>query len=410
MKAGIAGAGILGRLMALELVKAGWSVTLFDQHQIDPFYLKELGRRRSGEKPEHNRSYVRRVSGSENALRGSKLIGYINNCSIAAAGLLTPMTELDKCPEVIFALGHAALTLHWPDIVDTINAHESLQRRGTLVISHPNDAPEVERFTDIVNSKLNQTSHQIYPLDLKKQIILNQANILDLEPELTKWTSAFYFEGEGCVDNHVVLEKLIAYLSERQVQFCLDEPVLSIKPSKIVTERDTYDFDWVVDCRGLGAKEMFSDLRGVRGESILLHAPDVTITRPVRLLNPKYSLYIVPKKNKHYVLGASEIESEDRSPISVRTALELLTSAYYVHPGFLEARIIKTISQLRPTLSDHLPKIKYTQGLIAINGLYRHGFLIAPSLVKDVLDYIQQGILSVHYADLWENIDANHFI
>lgn len=361
MKAGIVGAGILGRLMALELVEAGWSVTLFDQHpHMD-----------------------------------------MDNCSMAAAGLLTPVTELDKCDEVVFALGNAALMQYWPEIVSTIDAAESLQCRGSLVISHPNDAPELQRFTDIIKTKLaDQAGYQV----------LNQTNILQLEPELTKWASAFYFQGEGCLDIRAVLEKLGYYLVKRQVRFCLGEHVLAITPSKIITQCDTYQFKYVFDCRGLGAKEIFPDLRGVRGESILLHAPDVTITRPIRLLNPKYSLYIVPKKNQHYILGASEIESEDQSPISVRTTLELLSSAYYVHSGFLEARIIKTISQLRPTLNDHLPKIKYTEGFIAINGLYRHGFLIAPSLVKDVVQYIQQGITSVSHINLWEKIDANHFI
>ncbi|MDF3054593.1 MAG: hypothetical protein K0Q74_500 [Gammaproteobacteria bacterium] len=361
MKAGVVGAGILGRLMAFELVNAAWSVALFDQQASMEMH----------------------------------------NCSAVAAGLLTPMTELEKCGEVIFDLGSVALLHHWPNIVGALDATEYFQCRGSLVVSHPNDFSELQRFTHIIRDKLQ---------DKTQCQILNQTEILALEPELAKWGSAFYFTKEGCLDNTVILEKLAHYLKNASVQFYLGEKVLNVMPSKIITQRDTYQFDVVFDCRGLSAKAIFSDLRGVRGEVILLHAPDVNITRPVRLLSPKHYLYIVPRKHHHYMLGASEIESEDESNISVRTALELLSSACYLHSGFLEARIIKTMTHLRPTLANHLPKIKYTDGLVAINGLYRHGFLVAPSLVKDAMQYIQHGVASVIYSNLWEKIDANNFI
>ena len=120
-----------------------------------------------------------------------------------------------------------------------------------------------------------------------------------------------------------------------------------------------YLFDMVLDCRGLGAKSAFQDLRSVRGELIWLHAPDVNMTRPIRFLHPRYNLYIAPRPKHIYLIGASEIESDDMSHITVRTTLELLTAAYSVHPGFAEAQIIKTVTQCRPTLSHHLPKIKF---------------------------------------------------
>ena len=55
------------------------------------------------------------------------------------------------------------------------------------------------------------------------------------------------------------------------------------------------------------------------------------------------------------MIGATEIESEDLSPASVRSTLELLSAAYAVHPGFAEARILELSVQCRPALPDNLP-------------------------------------------------------
>jgi len=100
----------------------------------------------------------------------------------------------------------------------------------------------------------------------------------------------------------------------------------------------------------------------------------------------------VPRPNNIYIIGASEIESEDFSPISVRTILELLSAAYSVDPGFSEARIIETVTHCRPAFSDNLPAIFYSDGVLCINGLYRHGYLLAPMLVQEALAMIEQGV------------------
>jgi glycine oxidase len=116
----------------------------------------------------------------------------------------------------------------------------------------------------------------------------------------------------------------------------------------------------------------------------------VTLSRPTRLIHPRYPIYIAPKENGVFVIGATEIESEDRSPSSVRSTLELLSAAYSVHPGFAEGRVLEMNTQLRPTLPDNLPTIEVLEtGLMRINGLYRHGFLITPLMVDCALEWIQ---------------------
>jgi glycine oxidase len=163
------------------------------------------------------------------------------------------------------------------------------------------------------------------------------------------------------------------------------------------------EFDWVIDCRGLGAKESWKqvgdaskNLRGVRGEVIRLHAPEVKLRRPTRLIHPRYPIYIAPKEDDVYVVGATEIESEDLSAMSVRSAMELLSAVYTVHSGFAEARILEMATQCRPTLKDNLPEISIDQktnqaDLMLINGLYRHGFMISPAILDCALEILSSG-------------------
>jgi glycine oxidase len=137
----------------------------------------------------------------------------------------------------------------------------------------------------------------------------------------------------------------------------------------------------------LGSAPQWQSVRGVRGEVITLHAPEVTLSRPTRLIHPRYPIYIAPKENGIFRIGATEIESEDLSPISVRSTLELLSAAYSVDSGFAEARVLELIAQCRPALPDNLPSIRFLgERTMQINGLYRHGFLISPAVMDVALE------------------------
>jgi glycine oxidase len=113
----------------------------------------------------------------------------------------------------------------------------------------------------------------------------------------------------------------------------------------------------------------------------------VRLRRPLRLLHPRYAVYLVPRAGGQVIVGASEIESEDRSPVSLRTTVELLAAAHSVVPELGEARIVSADVNLRPALPDNLPRIRHGAGLTRINGLYRHGWLIAPAMVEDALGH-----------------------
>jgi glycine oxidase len=118
----------------------------------------------------------------------------------------------------------------------------------------------------------------------------------------------------------------------------------------------------------------------------------VELSRPVRLIHPRWPLYVIPRGDGRFMLGATSIEAE-HTGVSVRSALELLGAAYAVHPAFAEARIVEFGSGLRPAFPDNLPRIAVNNDKISVNGLYRHGFLLAPALAELTLGYIERGVI-----------------
>ena len=197
-----------------------------------------------------------------------------------------------------------------------------------------------------------------------------------------RFRDALFFPHEGHVEPRRVLPALHDKLAALDVEIrfgCAREP-------------DELD-GIVIDCRGIAAREApdaFHDLRGVKGETIVVETPEIALARPVRLMHPRWPLYLIPRRDNRIMIGATSIESEDTG-LSLRSALEMLSAAYAVHPAFAEARIVEFGTGLRPAYPDNLPRITIEGSRIAVNGLYRHGFLIAPALAEMTLAHVTRG-------------------
>jgi glycine oxidase len=337
MNIAIAGAGLVGRVVALNLLEKGYHVTLFDEDRAD----------------------------------GEGAAG------ITAAGMLAVFAELESAESVIFDHGKRSIEL-WLPLLKQLGIEEAYQLEGSIITAHPQDYSELDHFIETLQSKVEEA---------EAIQLLDQRGIMALEPDLSSHQKAFYIPQEGQVNAQAFMQRSMEYLLEHpRVTWHQECKVEHLSAGEIHTNEQTHAFDWVFDARGLGAKEAIGDLRGVRGEVFWLDAPEVTITRPTRMLHPRYKIYIVPRANHRYVIGATEIESEDKSPMSVRSSLELLSAVYSMHSGFAEARIVRTLTNCRPALRDNLPHIEQESGLTRINGLYRHGYLLAPAMVEKALN------------------------
>ncbi|MEN8727435.1 MAG: FAD-dependent oxidoreductase [Sulfurovum sp.] len=336
MNIGIAGVGLVGRVLALNLLQRGHTVTLFD----------------------------------EDTAYGDKAAG------ITAAGMLAVFAELESAESVIFDHGNRSIAL-WPSLLEQIGIADAYQQEGSIITAHPQDYNELDHFIDTLKSKVEEAS---------KIELLDRAALKELEPDLDQHAKAFFIPHEGQVDAQRFMKASSDYLlTHPDVKWHEETKVTHVLDGTITVGDEIKTFDWVFDARGLGAQGEMDDLRGVRGEVFWLDAPEVNITRPTRMLHPRYKIYIVPRPNNRYVIGATEIETEDKSPMSVRSSLELLSAVYSMHSGFAEARIVNMLTNCRPSLKDNLPKIEHSNKMTRINGLYRHGYLLAPAVVEEAL-------------------------
>ena len=341
----IAGAGLLGRLLAWQLLRAGCKVTLFEAGSFTP-----------------NKSQTDRAA------------------AFTAAGMIAPLSEAVVSDESVYRMGQYALT-RWPEWLSQlpVKAETLFSQRGSLVIAHSQDLSELEQFERELRFVIPQcTTYQR----------VNQQQIQELEPDLNPhFSQGLFLAEEGHLNNRELLNAVgeeIISLGASLREFTPG----NVKAYAVITEHTEEKFDLVIDCRGLGAKKQHPELRGVRGETLHVETKEIQLQRPVRLMHPRYQLYIVPKPNHRFIIGATQIESEDRSPITLQSTLELSSALYTLSPAFAEARIIEMDTNLRPAYMDNLPKVTVEDGLITANGLFRHGYLLAPAVVENIFAHI----------------------
>lgn len=350
----IIGAGIIGRLLAVKLCESGHKVTLYEKGDwVNP-----------------------------------------DACSYAAAGMIAPYCELETAEYLIARIGINSYHL-WPKLVGELDKSLFYNNRGSIVVAHLNHLDELDHL-----------KHRIARHPLKNEVNeLRAADLKDVEPELEgHFQVALHYPLESALDNRTLLAALAQKILELPIEVRMNTEVMGLESGRIAACGDWYSYDLVIDCRGMGAKADLEGLRGVRGELLVVDAPDVELTRPIRFLHPRYPVYIVPHGNNRYFIGATAIESEDKGAITVQTTMELLSSAYMVHRGFAQARIVETITNLRPAFIDNIPRILYQEGLMRINGLYRHGFLMSPTIVQVVQDFLQGRKDSEYFGAIFQDI------
>jgi len=300
------------------------------------------------------------------ALRGASVTIYDRRraagrgCSWWAGGMLALWCEMESAEPLIGDLGLESLAYwreHFPNVIN----------KGSLVVAPPRDTPDLKRFAA-------RTSH----FD-----IIDGPRIAALEPDLAgRFETGLFFKDEA----HLDPRQALSFLKERlqkdfSVTFKMDADV---RPEAL-------DASYVLDCRGYEARDELPDLRGVKGEMLIVRSTEISLARPIRLLHPRIPVYIVPRDDHHFMVGATMIESSDQTRISARSMVELLNATYALHPSFGEAEIIETGTDVRPAFPDNLPRIRRSGNILRLNGLYRHGYLGAPALARRAAEIVMHG-------------------
>lgn len=340
-KFAVVGAGLLGRFSALLLNKNGHDVDLYERGLLT------------------SKSTTGRL----------------------AAAMVAPAAESVVATKGIIEGGRQSLQL-WPQLLSFLELETQLQQDGSIILAHRQDANDIAHF-----------QQRLQHLNDSEVTSLDRAQLRQLEPELENhFHNAVFLPTEGHIDNHLLYAELEKKIAESKIAVFENTPV-QIEGCFVQFDDKAEKYDWIIDTRGMGAKgkliNVDNALRGVRGEVARVRAPDVCLTRPIRLMHPRYPIYIVPKADSHYVIGATEIESSDDKKPSIRSALELLSAAYSVHKGFAEAELVDIQAGLRPTLLNNEPEISVEGNRIQLNGLYRHGYLLTPAVLLQLTHVLQ---------------------
>lgn len=301
-----------------------------------------------------------------------------NCCSWWAGGMLAPFCEQESAEPLIGTLGKESMAF-WQQLASITEFN--YYANGSLVVAPARDQSLKRSF-----ERLTQ-NHQR----------LDHAQLTALEPDLDHFQQGLFYPDEAHIQPRLATKVLWDELGRMNVtlntEHYLDEVSLA---------NGRKHYDWQIDCRGLAAQSTLDDLRGVKGEMLHIHSDEVQLSRPVRLLHPRYPLYIVPRPEQQFMVGATMIEANTSRNATVRSVLELLSAAYVVHPAFAEAEIVEVGVDIRPAFNDNLPKIRRYGNQLYVNGLYRHGYLAAPALARRVSDIIINNFFCT------EVVDANY--
>ena len=301
------------------------------------------------------------------------------NASALAGGMLAPYSEAEFLPSAFVQIGLMALN-EW-EIIARETKTPFFHRKGSLFVAHSSDSHSMARAIAHFNDKKCPYTY------------LDEQKITEIEPDLAKnFSKALYFEDEGHLSPKNAIKSLLKTL--KHVQFIQ-------KPLKTV--RNTQDFDWIIDCTGYTPEHqnntpqistknkatMNENLRGVKGETLTVRNPEFSLTRPVRLMHPRYPLYIIPRDDHHFMVGATIIESPDEA-FTLRSNMELSSALYTLHDSFANTEIIEYNAGIRPAYPDNLPRIIIDKDsrTISCNGVFRHGYLLGPIMANVVADYM----------------------
>lgn len=276
-------------------------------------------------------------------------------CSWWAGGMLAPDCEGVSAEPDIVRQGRGAA--NWWDSMGA-----DVTREGTLVIALGRDQSELTTF-----QRRAPNAQRI-----------DRDALRTLEPFLAdQFSTALFLPEEGHLDPRKTLLDLHQRLETQGVAFDHGE----------ANPTDAH----VIDCRGFAARDALDDLRGVKGEMLVVHSRDIKLSRPVRLLHPRFPLYIVPRGDGMFMLGATQIESNARQGASLRSVMELMNAAYALHPAFGEAELVEIGVDARPAFPDNQPRVRRMNDKIYANGLFRHGFLLSPALAQMTADLVLEG-------------------
>jgi glycine oxidase len=351
----VAGGGLIGGSIALELARAGLRVGLFDRQE----------------------------PGQE--------------ASWAGAGILSPAPESAAMISLV-PLGKASMALY-PDfvrMVEEISGQSAGYRpRGTLQALFLPDARE----------ELSTVIALHHGLGLKAEP-LRADDARELEPSLSEDLEAAVLRpDEASVDNRAMTQAVLEAARRSGVQFFAGSSVEAIwrKGGRCLglhLKNEKIEAQWTViaaGCFSAGIEGVgsYAPVRPAKGQMISLRADDLHIERV--LWSAK--IYLVPRNDGRILAGATVEYTGFEKSVTAGGIEKILAGAIELSPDLANARVEETWAGLRPDSPDHLPILGPTDidGLLIATGHFRGGILLTPITAHLVQEWVTQQRVSVDW-------------
>jgi glycine oxidase len=360
----IAGGGLIGASIALELAEAGLKVGLFD--------AREPGR----------------------------------EASWASGGMISPAPENPgMIPFVPMSLASVAL---YPEFIRKVEELSGInvgyQKNGALdVILDGN-----------VQEQLSTVIALQHGVGLKAQA-LSAEQARQMEPSLTEAMQAAIFrEDEASLDTRAFVDATLKAAAKKGVEIVAGNGAKALWKSGgrckgLTLENGQVEAKWTVVAAGCFSARIegvapYAPVFPAKGQMIALRCESVELKRILWLEHK----YLVPRKDGRIVAGSTIERTGFDHDVTAGGVQLILREVMKMVPALENARIEETWAGLRPDSPDHLPIIGPTDvdGLLIATGHFRSGVLLAPVTARMIREWVSTRRVSVD----WERVSPMRFL
>ena len=351
----IAGGGVIGGSIALELSRAGLRVAVFDRQQ----------------------------PGQE--------------ASWASAGILSPAPENTGMVSMV-PLGKASMALY-PGFVAQVE-----ELSGMSIGFRPKGTLEA-LFSHDTKAELSTIIALHHGLGLKAEP-LRPEDARELEPALSEEVEAAVLRPEeASVDNRALTAAILKAAQRSGVEIFSGDGAKAIwregnRCSGLVLQNEKVEANWTVIAAGCFSATIegiapYAPVRPAKGQMVSLRAEDVKIERVLWA----EKIYLVPRDDGRILAGATVEHAGFDKRVTAGGIEKILAAAIGLAPGLANARIEETWAGLRPNSPDHLPILGPTDldGLLMATGHFRSGILLTPITARLIREWITEQRVSIDW-------------
>jgi len=362
----IAGGGLIGGAIALELARSGLHVGVFERQE----------------------------PGQE--------------ASWAGAGILSPAPENPGMIPTV-PLCKASLELYpkfVAEVEEISGQNAGFRPKGTLEALFSRNAREELSTLIAVHHGLGLKAEAIRAEDAR-----------ELEPALSEEMEAGILRpDEASVDNRALTKAVLEAARRSGAEIfpdCIVEAICREEGREnrcagLLLKNGRVEARWTVVAAGcfspeIRGAERYAPVSPAKGQMIALRADELKIERVLW----SERIYLVPRNDGRILAGAT-IEYVGFDKETTAGSIEkILSAAIELAPGLAGARIEEMWAGLRPDSPDHLPILGPTDldGLLIATGHFRSGILLAPVTAKLIREWIGEERVSVE----WERFSPLRF-